>query len=107
MPDQPAGRRIPADYLDRFLPTLEDLFAAEPGQTPQAPPAAPSRNRRRKVHFYIDPEDYAVLERLVSQLTEMQGPLSDPKGLYSKILRASVKIGLKEIVSHVGRGGQG
>lgn len=106
MPEQPS-RRIPSDYLDHILPTLEDLLTPEPSQPPKATAAPRAGGRRRKVHFYIDQEDYQVLEGLVSRLAEMQGPVGDPRGLYSKVLRMSVKIGLREIVSHVGHGGQG
>ncbi|GBC71414.1 hypothetical protein HRbin02_01195 [Candidatus Calditenuaceae archaeon HR02] len=105
MPD-PSSRRIPADYLDRLLPTIEDLLAPEaPAVQPTNKPADRARQRRRKVHFYIDPEDYDLLESVVLRLAEMQGPLGDPRGLYSKVLRMSVKIGIRELVARVGRGG--
>jgi hypothetical protein len=107
MPD-PSSRRIPSDYLDRLLPTIEDLLSPEtPAEQPATRPGAQDRQRRRKVHFYIDPEDYELLEGVVSRLAEMQGPLGDPRGLYSKVLRMSVKIGIRELVARVGHGGQG
>jgi len=40
----------------------------------------------------------------VGRLAEMQGPVADPRGLVSKVLRVSVKIGLRELVSRVGQG---
>jgi len=52
----------------------------------------------------MDMEDYEVLMRLVGRLAEMQGPVADPRGLVSKVLRVSVKIGLRELVSRVGQG---
>jgi rRNA processing protein Gar1 len=52
----------------------------------------------------MDMEDYEVLMRLVGRLAEMQGPVADPHGLVSKVLRVSVKIGLRELVSRVGQG---
>lgn len=105
---EPSSRRIPADYLDRLLPTIEDLLAPEtPAAQPTNQPPGQTRQRRRKVHFYIDPEDYDLLEGVVSRLAEMQGPLGDPRGLYSKVLRMSVKIGIRELVARVGLGGQG
>jgi len=108
MPEHTSSRRIPSDYLDRFLPTIEDLLTPEPtSQSGATTPQTQARNRRRKVHFYIDPEDYDLLEGLVSRLAEMQGPLGDPRGLYSKVLRMSVKIGIRELVARVGHGGQG
>ncbi len=105
---EPSSRRIPSDYLDRLLPTIEDLLAPEaPAAKPTSQPVSQAKHRRRKVHFYIDPEDYELLEGFVSRLAELQGPLGDPRGLYSKVLRMSVKIGIRELVSRVGHGGQG
>ncbi|MEM0482338.1 MAG: hypothetical protein QXM16_05580 [Nitrososphaerota archaeon] len=107
MPES-TSRRIPSDYLDRLIPTIEDLLAPEaPDAQPTSQPSAQAKHRRRKVHFYIDPEDYELLEGVVSRLAEMQGPLGDPRGLYSKVLRMSVKIGIRELVARVGHGGQG
>jgi hypothetical protein len=102
-------RRLPSDYLDRVLPSVEDLFgaAAEAGRPAGSGVGAgePARaGGRRKVHFYMDMEDYEVLMRLVGRLAEMQGPVADPHGLVSKVLRVSVKIGLRELVSRVGQG---
>ncbi len=101
-------RRLPSDYLDRVLPSVEDLFgAAEEGgvaATPTGAAGGAARPGRRKVHFYMDMEDYEVLMRLVGRLAEMQGPVADPRGLVSKVLRVSVKIGLRELVSRVGQG---
>lgn len=105
MPEQ-GGRRVPSDYLDRVLPSIEELLAPEP---PAVKGVAPheERQRRRKVHFYVDREDYELLEGLVARLAQMQGPIGDPRGLYSKILRMSVKIGIRELVARVDRGVQG
>gem|GEM_PF-1052704 len=101
-------RRLPSDYLDRVLPSVEDLFGAvEEGGRPSVPAGGAveqARAGRRKVHFYMDMEDYEVLMRLVGRLAEMQGPVADPRGLVSKVLRVSVKIGLRELVSRVGQG---
>ncbi len=101
-------RRLPSDYLDRVLPSVEDLFGAAEAGKPAGPGVGagePARaGGRRKVHFYMDMEDYEVLMRLVGRLAEMQGPVADPRGLVSKVLRVSVKIGLRELVSRVGQG---
>jgi len=99
------SRRVPPDYLDRVLPKLEDLFPPAGGVPP--PRAGGEYLGRRKVHFYIDQEDYELLSEVVARLTRMQEPIGDPRGLTSKVLRLSVKIGLREIVARMGRGGEG
>ncbi|MEM0382415.1 MAG: hypothetical protein QW580_07155 [Nitrososphaerota archaeon] len=106
MPEQ-EGRRIPSDYLDKVLPSLEELFGVEQPAAAGVGARRPEGQRRRKVHFYMDREDYELLEGLVARLAEMQGPIGDSKGLYSKVLRMSVKIGIRELVARVGRGAQG
>jgi len=100
------NRRLPTSYIEEVLPSI-DRMIGRTGPADKPEERATSRaegNRMRKVHFYIDAEDYEKIEEIVSRLSEGQGVLGDRRGLFSKVLRMSVKLGLSELEGRVARG---
>ncbi|MDW8092936.1 MAG: hypothetical protein RMJ06_04565 [Nitrososphaerota archaeon] len=84
------------------MPRVEDMISNV--SVAQTEELKVTSDKRRKVHFYLDPEDYRRIERLVSELSRSQELLGDNRGLFSKVLRLSVKLGLREIESRLVKG---
>ncbi len=96
-----SSRRLPAGYLESLLPSVEEMIGKSEKQ--QAVKTASSA-RMRKVHFYIDQADYERLGRIIDRLGEGQGIIADRRGLVSKVLRAAVQLGLREIEERITHG---
>jgi len=96
------SRRLPTGYLESLLPSVEEMIGE--GGKQRGEQAAGTRARMRKVHFYVDHEDYERLGRIVEKLSEEQGILADRRGLASKVLRAAVRLGLREIEEKITHG---
>lgn len=96
------SRRLPTGYLESLLPSVEDMIG-ESGKRREEEKAR-SRPKMRKVHFYIDHEDHERLLRIVEKIAEEQGVLADRRGITSKVLRAAVRLGLREIEEKVTHG---
>lgn len=100
------SRRLPTGYIEEVLPSIDRMIgptssASTPGGRENAKAEG---TRMRKVHFYIDAEDYDRIEGIVARLSERQGVLADQRGLFSKVLRMSVKLGLSELEARIPHG---
>ncbi len=96
------NRRLPTGYLDSLLPSVEEMIGGSEKQHREARPGP--KSRMRKVHFYVDNEDYERLGRIVEKLSEEQGILADRRGIASKVLRTAVRLGLREIEEKITHG---
>ncbi len=96
------SRRLPTGYLNSLLPSIEEMIGESDRQRREV--GCCPKTRMKKVHFYVDHEDYERLGRIVEKLSEEQGILADRRGLASKVLRAAVRLGLREIEEKITHG---
>jgi len=96
------SRRLPTGYLESLLPRVEEMIGESGKRHEEARVSA--KPKMKKVHFYIDHEDHERLLRIVEKIAEEQGVIADRRGITSKVLRAAVRLGLKELEEKITHG---